>query len=127
MSRNPTKAADNEFCIARKNAASFNDKLNSREGAAEILGIDRTRLARIELGSLSPYPEEAMLMTLLRKTAAEKAMTGAILRVVRALIGMKGQYTKTELTKPFVVSRVTFSPDYSDPEVRRAMLDQGMT
>ncbi len=65
-------------------------------------------------------------MTLLRKTAAEKAMTGAILRVVRALIGMKGQYTKTELAKPFVVSRVTFSPDYSDPEVRRAMLDQGM-
>lgn len=62
MPRNPTKAADNEFCIARKLAASFNDKLNSREGAAEILGIDRTRLARIELGSLSPYPEEAMLM-----------------------------------------------------------------
>jgi len=65
-------------------------------------------------------------MTQLRKTAAEKAMTGAILRVVRALVGMKGQYTKTELAKPFVVSRVTFSPDYSDPEVRRAMLDQGM-
>ena len=65
-------------------------------------------------------------MTQLRKTAAEKAMTGAILRVVRALIGMKGQYTKVELAKPFVVSRVTFSPDYSDPEVRHAMLDQGM-
>lgn len=62
MSRNPTKAAENRFCIARKKAASFNDKLNSREGAAEILGIDRTRLARIELGSLIPYPEEVLLM-----------------------------------------------------------------
>lgn len=65
-------------------------------------------------------------MTLLRKTFAEKAMTGAILRTVRALIGMKGQYTKAELAKPFAVARVTFSPDYNDPEVRRAMLEQGL-
>lgn len=65
-------------------------------------------------------------MTLLRKTASEKAMTGAILRVIRALTGMKGQYTKAELQKPFAIPRVTFSPDYTDPEVRRAMLSQGM-
>lgn len=65
-------------------------------------------------------------MTLLRKTAAEKAMTGAILRVIRALIGMKGAYTMDELRKPFAVARVTFSPDYSDPAVRNAMLSQGM-
>lgn len=66
-------------------------------------------------------------MTLLRKTFAEKAMTGAILRVIRALIGMKGTYTIEELKKPFVIPRVTFSPDYSNPEVRRAMLEQGMS
>lgn len=65
-------------------------------------------------------------MTLLRKSAAEKAMTGAILRVIRALIGMKGAYTMDELRKPFAVARVTFSPDYSDPAVRNAMLSQGM-
>lgn len=65
-------------------------------------------------------------MTLLRKTAAAKAMTGAILRVIRALTGMKGQYTKKELQKPFAIPRVTFSPDYTDPEVRKAMLSQGM-
>ena len=65
-------------------------------------------------------------MSLLRKTAAEKAMTGAILRVIRALIGMKGQYTKNELAKPFAVPRVTFSPDYNDPTVRNAMLEQGL-
>ena len=42
------------------------------------------------------YIERSVLvnMTLLRKTAAAKAMTGAILRVIRALTGMKGQYTK---------------------------------
>ncbi len=65
-------------------------------------------------------------MTLLRKTFAEKAMTGAILRVIRALIGLKGTYTVAELKKPFVVPRVTFSPDYTDPMVRKAMLDQGL-
>ena len=65
-------------------------------------------------------------MSLLRKTAAEKAMSGAILRVIRALIGMKGQYTKEELGRAFAVPRVTFSPDYNDPDVRRAMLAQGL-
>ncbi len=75
------------------------------------------------------YIERAVLvnMTLLRKTFAEKAMTGAILRVIRALIGIKGTYTLDELKKPFVVPRVTFSPDYSNPEVRRAMIEQGMS
>ena len=74
------------------------------------------------------YVDRSVLvnMTLLRQTAAEKAMTGAILRVIRALTGMKGQYTKEELQKPFAIPRVTFSPDYNDPEVRRAMLSQGM-
>lgn len=74
------------------------------------------------------YIERSVLvnMTLLRKTAAAKAMTGAILRVIRALTGMKGQYTKKELQKPFAIPRVTFSPDYTDPEVKKAMLSQGM-
>ncbi len=63
MPKNPTVAANNVFCIARKEAASFNDSLNSREGASELLGIDRTRIARIELGSLNPYPEEVLMMS----------------------------------------------------------------
>jgi transcriptional regulator with XRE-family HTH domain len=63
MAKKATKAADNIFYKARINAASCNDNLNSREGAAEQLGIDRTRLARIELGSLNPYPEEVLLMS----------------------------------------------------------------
>ena len=62
MPKNPTKAALNVYCIARKEAATCNDRLASREGAAEETGIDRTRLARIELDSLIPYPEEVLLM-----------------------------------------------------------------
>lgn len=63
MAKKATKAAENIFYKARMAAASCNDSLNSREGAAEQLGIDRTRLARIELGSLQPYPEEVLLMS----------------------------------------------------------------
>lgn len=62
MPKFATKAADNMFCQARYEAAKFNERLSSREGAAEELGVDRTRLARIELGSVIPYPEEVLLM-----------------------------------------------------------------
>ena len=55
--RSATKAAENVFYIARTNAAKFNDRFSSREGAAEELGIDRTRLARIELRVLNPYAD----------------------------------------------------------------------
>lgn len=74
------------------------------------------------------YIERSLLvnMTLLRKTASEKAQTGAILRVVRALLGIKGTYSKEELSKPFAVPTVTFAPDFTDPTVRNAMLQQGM-
>lgn len=74
------------------------------------------------------YIERSILvnMTLLRKTASEKAQTGAILRVVRALLGIKGTYSRAELAKPFVVPTVTFAPDFTDPTVRNAMLQQGM-
>ena len=45
MPKFATKAADNMFCQARYEAAKFNERLSSREGAAEELGVDRTRLA----------------------------------------------------------------------------------
>lgn len=74
------------------------------------------------------YVERSVMvnMSLLKKTWAEKAMTGAKLRVIRALLGVKGTYTKKELQKNFAIPTVIFSPDYSDPNVRQAMLVQGM-
>lgn len=62
MASPATKAADNVFYLARKAAEKCNDRLGSREGAAEETGIDRTRLARIEAGVLVPYPEEVLMM-----------------------------------------------------------------
>lgn len=40
MGKHATKAGENIFTQARYNAAKFNDRLNSREGASEELGID---------------------------------------------------------------------------------------
>lgn len=62
MGKKATKAADNVYCIARYKAAETNEAFESRERTSEIVGIDRTRLARIELGSITPYPEEALIL-----------------------------------------------------------------
>lgn len=57
-----TKAAGNPYCIARLAAAECNDDLSSREGAADVTGIERTRLARIELGMITPHPDEVRVL-----------------------------------------------------------------
>lgn len=56
------------------------------------------------------YIERSVMvnMALLKKTWAEKAITGAKLRVIRALLGVKGTYTKEELKKNFAI-RLWFS------------------
>lgn len=63
MSKKATKAADNMYYLARCEAAECNPDFSSREKAAEIVGIDRTRLARIELDTIAPYPEEVKSMS----------------------------------------------------------------
>ncbi len=62
MGKKATKAADNMYYLAREEAAQTMEELTSREKAAEILNIDRTRLARIELDAIAPYPEEVKAM-----------------------------------------------------------------
>lgn len=63
MGKKATKAADNMYCIARYEAAKQDDVFSSREKASEILNMDRTRLANIELGNITPYPEEVLAMS----------------------------------------------------------------
>ena len=62
MGKKATKAADNMYYLARSQAAEADSDFSSREKAAELTGIDRTRLARIELDTISPYPEEVKAM-----------------------------------------------------------------
>ena len=62
MGKKATKAAGNMYCMARYEAAGHNPAFSSREKTGELLGMDRTRLANIELGNLIPYPEEVLNM-----------------------------------------------------------------
>lgn len=50
------------YYLARCEAALTNPDFTSREKTAELLNIDRTRLARIELDTIEPYPEEVRAM-----------------------------------------------------------------
>lgn len=61
MGTNPTKAAGNIYCQCRKKAAMYNDKLNSREGAAELLGISPSTLADYELGITKIIPADSIM------------------------------------------------------------------
>ena len=57
------KAAENIWFKARERATEFNDRFGSREGASEELGIERTRLARIETGVATPHTDEVVMMS----------------------------------------------------------------
>lgn len=62
MANITTKTSSNIFYKARCAASKHNEQLSSREGAADIMSIDRGRLYRIESGVANPYPEEIRLM-----------------------------------------------------------------
>lgn len=62
MGSAPTKAADNMYCKCRLAAAKCNDRLNSREGAAELLGISSSTLASYELGLTKVVPVESIAL-----------------------------------------------------------------
>ena len=62
MGRRPTKAADNPFCIARLEAAKYNDRLLSKEGASELLGVSVSTLSDYELGITKSVPPDMVLI-----------------------------------------------------------------
>lgn len=62
MGAHPTKAMDNIYCRSRKDAARYNDKLNSREGAAELLGVSVSSLADYELGNTKVVPVDKVVL-----------------------------------------------------------------
>lgn len=59
-----TKQGENIWFACRKRAAAYNDKLNSREGAAEMIGVSPSSLADYELGITKVVPvDKAVLMS----------------------------------------------------------------
>ena len=63
MSTYPTKASNNIYCQCRRLAALKNEKLKSREGAAEQLGYSPSSVGGWESGNDRPSPEAVMLMS----------------------------------------------------------------
>lgn len=63
MGRDASKAAGNVCYKARMNAAKYDEKLRSREGAAERLGMSTSAVSDTELGLTKFMPvEKAMIM-----------------------------------------------------------------
>lgn len=62
-----------------------------------------------------------------RKNGLRNCETRAINAVIRECgCGLKQKYTKAELAKPFVVLRVSFVPDLSDPETKRLVTERAL-
>lgn len=57
-----------------------------------------------------------------RKHKLKLCESGAKDRVIRELLGIKATYPLEQISKPFVIMRITVRPDYNDQEVKRAML-----
>lgn len=56
------KSNENIYFACRKSAAVYNDKLSSRENAAELLGISPSTLANHELGITKNVPVDTVVM-----------------------------------------------------------------
>lgn len=62
MGRGATKAAGNVYYKARIEAAKWNDRLCSREGAAEALGVSVDTVKNIELGLHKCVPVDLVVL-----------------------------------------------------------------
>lgn len=62
MGKDPIKENNNVYFKARKKAAAYNERLYSREGAAELLGISISTLADYELGSTKVVPVDKVVL-----------------------------------------------------------------
>ena len=61
MGRKATTALENVYFQCRKRAAKTDTRLNSREGAAELLNISPSTLADYELGITEQIPVESVM------------------------------------------------------------------
>ena len=62
MGRDAMKAGENPCFRCRKEAAKYNDRLNSREGAAKLLGVSVSSLADYELGITKVIPVDKVVL-----------------------------------------------------------------
>lgn len=84
-------------------------ELDLRDGSAEALGM----------ASVNQLNQA-------RARGNEICETKAMQRAIRAL-GIKQVYTVDELKKPFLIVRFSFTPDMSDPEIKKLVTERAMS
>ena len=90
MGRGPTKSNENAYFVARKKAAMYNERLYSREGAAELLGISVSTLADYELGNTKVVPvDKVVLMADLYNAPELKKILAFLDEVAESISEMK--------------------------------------
>lgn len=62
MAKDYMNCNENIYYHCRKEAAKYNDKLNSREGASELLGVSVSSLADYELGMTKVVPVDKVVL-----------------------------------------------------------------
>lgn len=62
MGNDCIKQNDNMYFACRKEASKYNDKLNSRESAADLLGVSTSSLADYELGNTKVVPVDKVVL-----------------------------------------------------------------
>ena len=62
MGKGPINENNNVYFKARKRAAAYNERLYSREGASELLGISVSTLADYELGNTKVVPVDKVVL-----------------------------------------------------------------
>ena len=62
MANERIKDIENIYFRCRKEAAKYNDKLNSRESASELLGVSVSSLADYELGNTKVVPVDKVVL-----------------------------------------------------------------
>lgn len=62
MGKGPINENNNVYFTARKRASLYNEKLYSREGASELLGVSVSTLADYELGNTKVVPVDKVVL-----------------------------------------------------------------
>jgi len=62
MGNGRTKENENIYFKCRKDAARYNDKLNSRESTADLIGVSVSSLADYELGNTKVVPVDKVVI-----------------------------------------------------------------
>lgn len=62
MGKDQTKGNENIYFQARKKAATYDDRLRSRESAADLIGVSVSSLADYELGNTKVVPVDKVVL-----------------------------------------------------------------